>query len=98
MRIAALDVDVLNGGMPGSITLTTGGDRKVLRMEAGAAQTVRLSPGAGVPYQAPSQPANWMYAISIRTTAGFIPLLEVPGATDKRLLGAMVTIRPIYAQ
>ena len=87
LRIAALDVDVLNGGMPGSITLTTGGDRKVLRMEAGAAQTVRLVSRHGVPYQAPSQPANWMYALSIRTTAGFIPLLEVPGATDKRLLG-----------
>jgi hypothetical protein len=96
LRIAALDVDVLNGGMPSSVTLTTGGDRTVLHLEAGAAQTVRLKPGYGVPYQPPSQPTNWMYALSITTTAGFIPLLEVPGATDNRLLGAMITIRPVY--
>ena len=87
---------VLNGGAPGTVTITTGGDRTVLRMEAGAAQTVRLDPGYGVPYQPPSQPTNWMYALSVATTAGFIPLLEVPGATDTRFLGAMITVRPVY--
>jgi len=98
LRIAALDVDVLNGGVPNRITITTGGDRTVLQMEAGAAQTVRLEPGYGVPYQPPSQPTNWMYVMSVTTTGGFIPLLEVPGATDRRFLGAMITVRPVYSQ
>ena len=98
LRIAALDVDVLNGGAPNTVTISTGGDRTVLQMEAGAAETVRLEPGYGVPYQPPSQPTNWMYVMSVATTAGFIPLLEVPGATDHRFLGAMITVRPVYAQ
>ena len=98
LRIAALEVEVLNGGAPNTVTITTGGDRTVLTMEAGAAQTVRLEPGYGVPYQPPSQPTNWMYAMSIATTAGFIPRLEVPGATDNRFLGAMITVRPVYTQ
>ena len=98
LRIAALDVDVLNGGKPNSITITTGGDRQRLELEAGAARTVRLDPGYGVPYQPPSQPTNWMYTVSIATTEGFIPRLEVPGATDHRFLGAMITIRPVYEQ
>ena len=33
---------------------------------------------AMVPYQALSQPTNWMYVCGRATTAGFIPLLEVP--------------------
>ena len=98
LRIAALDVDVLNGGAPNTVTISTGGDRTVLQMEAGAAETVRLEPGDGVPYQPPSQPANWMYVMSVATTAGFIPLLEIPGATDHRFLGAMITVRPVYGQ
>ena len=98
LRIAALDVDVLNGGAPNTVTISTGGDRTVLQMEAGAAESVRLEPGYGVPYQPPSQPTNWMYVMSVATTAGFIPLLEVPGATDHRFLGAMITVRPVYAQ
>jgi hypothetical protein len=36
--------------------------------------------------------------MSISTTGGFIPLLEVPGATDHRFLGAMITVRPVYTQ
>ena len=98
LRIAALEVEVLNGGAPNTVTIATGGDRTVLRMEAGAAETVRLEPGYGVPYQPPSQPTNWMYALSIATTAGFTPVLEVPGATDARFLGAMITVRPVYGQ
>ena len=98
LRIAALNVEVLNGGAPNTVTISTGGDRTVLQMEAGAAETVRLEPGYGVPYQAPSQPTNWMYVMSVATTAGFIPLLEVPGATDRRFLGAMITVRPVYTQ
>jgi hypothetical protein len=98
LRIAALNVDVLNGGAPNTVTISTGGDRTVLQMEAGAAETVRLEPGYGVPYQPPSQPTNWMYVMSVATTAGFIPLLEVPGATDHRFLGAMITVRPVYGQ
>jgi hypothetical protein len=98
LRIAALNVEVLNGGAPNTVTISTGGDRTVLQMEAGAAGTVRLEPGYGVPYQAPSQPTNWMYVMSVATTAGFIPLLEVPGATDHRFLGAMITVRPVYVQ
>ncbi len=31
--------------------------------------------------------------MSVATTAGFIPLLEVPGAADNRFLGAMITVQ-----
>ena len=78
LRIVALDVDVLNGGAPNTVTISTGGDRTVLQMEAGAARTVRLEPGYGVPYQPPSQPTNWMYVMSVATTAGFIPGSRFP--------------------
>jgi hypothetical protein len=97
-RVEALEVDVLNGAMPGSVTIRTGGDRRVLRMEPGATETMRLAPGGGVPYQPPAQPTNWMYWISIETSAGFVPFLVSPGATDSRFLGAMITIRPVYSR
>ena len=96
LRIAALDIDVLNGAAPGSVTIQTGGGSRVLRMESGASETVRLAPGYGVPYQPPSQPATWMYSLSIETNRGFVPIFIEPTAKDSRFLGAMITVRPVY--
>jgi hypothetical protein len=98
LRIAALDVDVLNGAAPGTVTIRTGGASRVMRMESGAAETIRLAPGYGVPYQPPSQPVTWMYSMSVETSSGFVPNFVEPTANDSRFLGAMITVRPVYEQ
>jgi hypothetical protein len=50
----------------------------------------------GVPYRRDEQPTSYLYRVSISTTSGFVPFLEVPGSSDSRFLGARVRIVPEY--
>ena len=50
----------------------------------------------GMPYKYdPRFPTNYVYAISIGSSTGFVPMFE-SGVADNRYLGVMVTLVPTY--
>jgi hypothetical protein len=51
----------------------------------------------GVPYHRDENPTSYLYVLSFRTTAGFVPFLDAPGSSDSRFLGAHVKLTPQYA-
>ena len=62
-----------------------------------------LAVPAGVPFRREIQPTSYLYNMSVTTTAGFVPFLEVPCAapgkcpsSDPRFLGAMIHVIPEY--
>ena len=65
-------------------------------MPANDRRTVVVEMGPGLPYKPyPENPTNYVYAISIESEAGFIPLFET-GGRDNRFLGVYVKMTPIY--
>ncbi len=101
-KIARLRVDVRNGGAPNRVTLWTGRDTRTLTMSPGEQQALELALPAGVPYRRDVQPTSYVYVMSIHTSNGFVPFLEVPCdkpsacAADSRYLGAMIHLVPEY--
>ena len=57
---------------------------------------LRVAMPDGVPYQPWTYPVNYTYAVSITSTAGFVPALQSAGSADARLLGAFVRLVPAY--
>jgi hypothetical protein len=64
---------------------------------------VSLDVPAGVPFRREIQPTSYLYNLSVETTAGFVPFLEVPceapgkcPSSDSRFLGAMIHVIPEY--
>jgi hypothetical protein len=52
--------------------------------------------GPGLPYKPyPENPTNYVYALSIASQTGFIPLFET-GGRDNRFLGIFVRMVPLY--
>lgn len=96
LALDALDIELANGAAASVVTIDTGAER--LRVEPGAhnAQTVRVRMPQGFPYKSvPGQPMNRVYAISIASSEGFIPLFD-EGKRDNRFLGTRVRIVPVY--
>ena len=50
----------------------------------------------GVPYRPYETPTSYVYVVTITTTNGFVPFLEMPPSSDSRYLGARVTLRPEF--
>ena len=65
-----------------------GGDEAVAHLMPGVETRVSLSP-SGTHVR-----GRWVYLLSVRTSAGFIPGLHTPGASDRRLLGAVIALKP----
>jgi hypothetical protein len=59
---------------------------------------VEMNAGAGVPYRRDPQPTSYLYLVSIATTSGFVPFLEVPGSNDSRFLGVRIRLVPEYGE
>ena len=62
-----------------------------------------LAVPAGVPFRREIQPTSYLYNLSVKTTAGFVPFLDNPCPKretcppgDPRFLGAMIHIIPEY--
>ena len=51
----------------------------------------------GVPYHRDENPTSYLYVVSFRTTAGFVPFLDAPASSDSRFLGARIRLVPQYA-
>jgi hypothetical protein len=101
--IARLTVEVRNAGVPNSVRVSTGRESKTFEMQPGETQTTTLSVRSGVPFHRDVQPTSYLYAISISTTNGFVPFLDIPCETptncpssDARYLGAMIHLVPEY--
>ena len=70
------------------VTVHFGGDEATTDLQPGLEARVVLEP-SGVQVR-----GRWGYLLSVRTSAGFIPNLLVPGSRDERFLGAMIALRP----
>ena len=98
LRIRTLTVEITNGtAAPNRVTVRSGFHSETVELASGEVRTVELTPAPGVPYKPARFPTNFVYPLSITTTAGLAPFLEDPtGSTDSRYLGAMIRIVPVY--
>jgi hypothetical protein len=101
--ISRVTLEVRNGGAPNHVTVATDSESQTFAMEAGELRVVTLAMPAGVPFRREIQPTSYLYNLSVKTTAGFVPFLEVPceapgkcPSSDSRFLGAMIHIVPEY--
>lgn len=102
-KIAKLDIDIRNADAPNRITVSTGRDSRTLNMASGEIQRISLGVREGVPYHRDVQPTSYLYTMSVRTTNGFVPFLDLPcerpgkcASDDSRYLGAMIHVVPEY--
>jgi hypothetical protein len=102
-EIAKLTVEVRNGNVANQVTVKTGSESQTFAMTPGELRVVPLSVRKGVPFRREVQPTSYLYTLSVKTTAGFVPFLENPCASrdkcppgDPRFLGAMIHIVPEY--
>jgi hypothetical protein len=101
-KIARLNIDIRNGGAANRVTVSTGRETRTIDMSPGELQTMALAVRDGVPYRRDVQPTSYVYTMSIKTTNGFVPFLEVPCdkpaacVSDSRYLGAMIHVVPEY--
>jgi hypothetical protein len=96
LRLKELDIEVQNGAAASRVRIVAGRTRRTLDLEPGQIETLRFRMREGVPYRPSIYPTNYVYTVSLATTGGFVPFLEVPGASDSRVLGARIRMRPIY--
>lgn len=96
LAIEALDVEIATGSADPAVRIQTGAETVQVAPGAKSGTVVRVRMPEGFPYKAvPGQPMNRIYAISISTNKGFVPLFD-EGGRDYRFLGARVRIRPLY--
>ncbi|HSL21829.1 MAG TPA: hypothetical protein VK886_09845 [Vicinamibacterales bacterium] len=94
-EIERLQIDVRNAIRRNVVTIDTGAGREVLEMAPGESRTITLPMPRGVPYRPYETPTSFVYVVTFRTTAGFVPFLETPPSSDARFLGAAVTVTPV---
>ena len=101
--ITRLTLEVRNGGAANRVTVSTGSESQTFAMTPGELRVVTLAVPAGVPFRREIQPTTYLYDMSVTTTAGFVPFLEVPcesrgkcPSSDPRFLGAMIHVVPEY--
>jgi hypothetical protein len=95
--IVTLAVEVLNGADPSRVTVSTGADSRTLDMKSADLSHFTLRVERGVPYHRDENPTSYLYVVSIRNTAGFVPFLDAPPSSDSRFLGARIRLVPEYA-
>jgi len=94
--ITRLNVEIQNGGAVNRVTVSTNRESRTLDMDPSEVRHLTLAIGSGVPYRRIEQPTSYVYTVSIRATAGFVPFLEVAETSDSRFLGAMIRLVPEY--
>jgi hypothetical protein len=102
-QISKLNIDVRNAGVPNTIKVTAGGRTQTMDMSAGELRQLSFSVGGGVPYHRDPGPTSYLYVMSVVTSNGYVPFLDLPcekpGAcpsSDPRYLGAMIHVVPEY--
>jgi hypothetical protein len=96
LRVRAWSFEVTNGNVANRVRIRSGWRQASLDLAPGEVRVVELGAGARVPYKPSRFPTNYVYAISVSTSAGFVPFLDDFKNSDSRYLGAMVRVTPIY--
>lgn len=96
LTVPRMEFVLETGPKPNRVTIRTGAATQVVDVPANDRRSVVVAMGAGLPYKPyPENPTNYVYAVSIESTTGFIPLFET-GARDNRFLGVFVKMTPLY--
>ena len=96
LRLAAVLVEVRSGDVGTRFEAASGWQTSGLDLPAGGTGSLRLPVGPELPYRAvPGQPTNYVYQLTLSSSAGFVPLFT-SGGRDSRFLGAMVRVTPVY--
>jgi len=96
LRIEKLTVILETGPRANRVTVNAGTGRRVVEMAASSQQIIEVAMPRGVPYKYhPDFPTNYVYALSISSGSGFVPMFE-SGSGDSRFLGVMVRLIPTY--
>jgi hypothetical protein len=101
--ITRITLEVQNGGATNRVRVATDSEAQTFGMTPGELRVVSLAMPAGVPFRREIQPTSYLYNVSVTTTAGFVPFLEVPceapgkcPSSDPRFLGARIHVIPEY--
>lgn len=94
--ITALTIEVQNGADPGRVSVSTGAESRTLTMKSAEIARLTLAMPDGVPYHRDENPTSYLYVVTFRTTAGFVPFLDAPASSDSRFLGARIRLVPAY--
>jgi hypothetical protein len=96
LQVSRMEIGLETGPKANRVTVTTGAVTQVVDVPANDRRTIVVPMGDGLPYKPmPEHPTNYVYAISIQSQTGFIPLFET-GGRDNRFLGIFVRLTPIY--
>lgn len=96
LRVPRMEFVLETGPRPNRVTIRTGGGVQIVDVPANDRRTVVVPMGEGLPYKPfPENPTNYVYAMSIESATGFIPLFET-GGRDNRFLGVFVKLTPLY--
>jgi hypothetical protein len=97
LRIAKLSVQISNGAVPNRIRVSDGLGWQTVDLAPREDRVLEVTPRGGVPFKPSIYPTNYVYSVSISTSAGSSPFLDAPGeSSDSRFLGAMVRLVPHY--
>ncbi len=96
LRVPRMEIVLETGPKPNRVTIRTGAVEQIVDVPANDRRTVILPMAEGLPYKPyPENPTNYVYALSIESATGFIPLFET-GGRDNRFLGIFVRMTPLY--
>jgi hypothetical protein len=96
LRIRQLEVHLETGAEANRVTVDAGMGAHVVEIPRNDRRTVTVQMPDGVPYHVdPRFPMNYVYAMSIASETGFIPMFW-SGGGDARYLGVFVRIVPHY--
>ncbi len=96
LRVPRMEIMLETGPKANRVTIRTGAATQMVDVPANDRRTVIVPMGEGLPYKPyPENPTNYVYALSIESASGFIPLFET-GGRDNRFLGVFVRMTPLY--
>lgn len=96
LRVPRMEIALETGPRPNRVTVRTAAVTQVVEVPANDRRTIVVAMGEGLPYRPyPGNPTNYVYALSIESATGFIPLFE-SGGRDNRFLGIFVRLTPLY--
>ncbi|MGD9903711.1 MAG: hypothetical protein AB7U83_09580 [Vicinamibacterales bacterium] len=96
LRVPRMEIALETGPTANVVTIRTAAGTAVVDVPANDQRKVVVDMGPGLPYKPyPENPTNYVYALSIESATGFIPLFET-GGRDNRHLGIFVRMTPRY--
>jgi hypothetical protein len=96
LRVPRMEITLETGPKANRVRIRTAAAVQDVEIPANDRRTVVVDMGPGLPYKPyPENPTNYVYALSIASETGFIPLFET-GGRDNRFLGIFVRMIPLY--